>query len=385
MGVRPPAISPPPVLRPAPICAGFVLALPAAAQLHVPGDHADLQDALDAAPLDGTVIVHGGVHGPVTISQPVRLVGDPAPLLVAGAPNPAPPITLVGPGSGVVALVDVRTGGALAGDGSAPAPAGIAGGGFDQLHLVDCEVLGPAWSGPAVPVSGSPGVDVDLPHVLAVTSVVRASGALQPGCGPVGPDGAPGLRSTGAVTLLDAEVEGGAAGPTWCSDLPGCGGTCPDGGRGGDAVVCSALYSDGANLVGGPGAQWVDPGGSPCCPAPVDGQPMVAGSQSALAPGLSGPSIIPLGGTWELSWQTPGSSLWLFASSGSTHPLELPGLGVIYVDLSGMLLLGIFSGGTQTLPFSVGSSPVLVGSRVCFQGLGDVLGITRPVVAAFAP
>ena len=110
----------------------LVLTGSAVAQLHVPGDYATIQLAIDNASPGTTILIHGGTYGPIVVDKALTFVGDPAPLIVnnniAEAPLlAAPPVRLAGPGSGSVVFSNVNVGGTVdgvTGLGTGPASLG---------------------------------------------------------------------------------------------------------------------------------------------------------------------------------------------------------------------------------------------------------------------
>jgi hypothetical protein len=88
-----------------------------AGQLHVPGDHATLQGAIDAASAGDVIVVAGGVHPPITIDRPLTIVGEdgdrPTIRYHTGPEKPGPScgqqpaIRLAGSGAGVVVLASL--------------------------------------------------------------------------------------------------------------------------------------------------------------------------------------------------------------------------------------------------------------------------------------
>ena len=79
------------------------------------GAFTSLQAALDAAAPNDVIRVKGGTYVEITITKPVTIVGDPMPTIrppkwneYTGTTLTCPPaITLAGPGTGTVTLVDV--------------------------------------------------------------------------------------------------------------------------------------------------------------------------------------------------------------------------------------------------------------------------------------
>ena len=148
-----------------------------------------VQEAIDAARPNGVVEITPEMDWSTTaiISRPVALVGagwQSRPSVPDADGNVLPAIHLNGPGSGSVALWNIRLGGAFQPpcDGDAPCEAVtapcITGGGFEMLALFGCDIQAPqvATDPPHWRTSGADGLAVtrtDL--VLIVDSQVRAS------------------------------------------------------------------------------------------------------------------------------------------------------------------------------------------------------------------
>lgn len=352
--------------------------------VHVPGDFASLQRAVDVVPPGTTIVVHGGTWGPLTISQPLRIVGNPPPLLVGGG-EPyefESPITLAGPGVGTVVLASVRIGATIPLTFCAGAP-GISGGGFDALHIHDSAIRGPDVTYPCGFVPGSPAIAADLPFLLLERCTAEASQSVLFDCAEQGPDGVAAISTTGTVVLLDSAVGGGSV-PDFCSQLPECGGICPPGGEGGPGLVCQELFRAGSEVTGGSGAKWTDFSGLFVCCEKPDGPAILAGSDVVLPDELSGSGPMVLGSTYTLEWTSAGPTAFLVAAFGPMPPLFVPTHGYVLLDLATVIPLGSLpTPGSFT--FQLPANPRWTGVELGFQLVDDTTGMTRPVFGALLP
>ncbi|MED6333799.1 MAG: hypothetical protein VYE81_00250 [Planctomycetota bacterium] len=357
-----------------------------AGELHVPGDHADLQSAIDAAASGDTIIVHGGTHAPITITKPLSILGDPAPLIVGDTTDTVlgtyrGPISLSGPGAGRVTLGRIETGGVTEGHIFGASAPGISGGGFDSLVVYDSTVRAPGWIFLTGVADGQPGIQVSVPDVYIERSLVEGSASDTDDCYSFGPDGPLGLSAPGSVSVFDSTVRGGAAGASYyCLPGPFCG--CPPSGVGGAGIVAGTLLHSNSTIEGGDGATWQDSDGNLCC-VQASWQPAVVGAEIALA-GLAGSGAFTLSQSYTLdspSATTP--SLLLLFSLGLGSPIELPGLGWAFLDLGSFGSLGL---PTFPLTFTMGTNPGLVGAELAFQGFDLVSSaLSRPVSGVILP
>ncbi len=355
---------------------------------HVPGDFATVQDAIDGAAPDDRILIHGGTHASVTIDRPLTLIGDPAPLFVNGdvamGATALAPIRLAGSGTGRVVLCDVEVGGVVDGFTYSITEAGIDGGGFEELHLYGCDVAGPTWillTGIGV---GAPGLSVDVDTLLVCGSSIAGAATDSDACYGSGPAGPPGIRAPGATTiLLDSTVTGGG------STLVCGNGACPTGGVGGAGIECERLLAADSAIAGGSGAPWayIDEGWElvPCGQA-ADGPAVVAATQVELPGGLAMQSATPrIGGTWTLSWETPGSAVLLVTREHSLAPVPLALLGWYFLDDAPAppWLRGLPASGEQS--FYLPASEAWIGYTFSAQVLDLANGLTRPVVDCIRP
>ncbi|HEX6881725.1 MAG TPA: hypothetical protein VF530_00005, partial [Planctomycetota bacterium] len=273
--------------------------------LEVPRDFATIQEALDAAPSRGVVIVRGGTWDTITIRKPVTLIGDPPAVLAGGGSCPvelpncgpwAPPIILLGQGSGDVTLSGITTGGGVPPGFGAPSriPPGISGGNFSKLHIYDSGILAPDWTGGLSGLGyGNSAIDVGVSLIVLERSFVKGSRTdIDDTCSgnPAHWSPPPGINAPGStVVVLDSHVQGGDMGrfqflqwptpqdcdPSNCPLLPG-----------GIGISCAVLYHAGSTIEGGRGAQWSNclsggQGSFFCCQSPP-GAPLQVGSEIPL-------------------------------------------------------------------------------------------------------
>ncbi|RKY18104.1 MAG: hypothetical protein DRQ55_14210 [Planctomycetota bacterium] len=371
------------------LCVLVAQPLGQAGTLVVPVDVPDLQQALDIAPAGTTILVQGGRWGPLVVTKPVHIVGHPS-AFVAGGPGPSggfrSPITLAGPGSGEVALSRIAVGGGADFFSYESAAAGIQGGGFDRLLVQDCVIDGPQLNLTLGEYPGDRGIDITIPLLLLERCRVEPSRPMEFDCADSGPDGVPAIESTGTVVLLDSRVRG-AGGAVFCQ-LFGCGAggiDCPDGGEGGPGVVCDVLYRAASRVAGGQGATWIDgeTGIDVCC-VKADGPAVVARLDVELAGDLSSSGALLAGSTWTLRWNTPGPHALLFAAPGAGTPTLLPAAGVLFLEPTALLSLGVVaSPGSRC--FVVPNEPDLIGQQVGVQLLDASGQLTRPVFGSVLP
>jgi hypothetical protein len=347
--------------------------------LHVPGDHPDLQAALDAAPPGARIHVHGGTFATITIAKPVTLLAHP-PVTIEGEGGPflyTPPITLAGPGSGEVVLDGVVTGGVANGTIQSQLGPGIVGGGFDELHVLDCTIRAPIWCCVTGLGEGRPGLDVTVPFTLVERSLVVASGNEPDGLSFSGWPGAPGLRSTGTVTLLDSTLTGGNSG-TYFFPGPACGGgPCPTG-DGGAGLQAAELYHAGSTITGGSGAVWLDDMGVFCCANPPAPALDVGGAIVALPADLELLGPVRIGERVRLTLRSPGPTATLLVALNVDAPVivgTIPGVRF----LTGVMSLGpVATPGTVEVPIPWNLD--MIGRELAFQLLDPTTGYSRPVV-----
>lgn len=260
-----------------------LLTLASSAQtIEVPGDYADLQVAIDAAPENATIVVHGGHWFALTLTKPVRLVGDPRPYIWGDGDGVLePPISLAGAGSGAVVLENLDVGVEISAGGfDVNAPA-ITGQGFDRLVVRDSVVSGPRWSLVYNYVfPGATAIEVDLPLVWIERSVIAGSDTeaaennlhhASSNPTPLGAPGGSGIVTTGHVVLFDSRVLAGSGDPLIPYASADCSFPCP-GGNGGNGVVCQLLVNAASTIEAGEPSAWYDETGQSLCCAGSPGR-----------------------------------------------------------------------------------------------------------------
>jgi hypothetical protein len=379
------------MLRSTPIVAALlclVFARASAAQLvSVPEDYSDLQAALDGVSANATIVVHGGQWLPIVIDKPVTIIGDPQPLIMPDGPPPtaASPVTLAGPGSGVVRLVNLQLGGGVDGGFYSACDPSIAGGGFAALHVFDSLVEGAPWQFEYnIVYPGADAIRVDVPFVWIERCTVRGADSVADGHNTYAGafDAGDAIVAPGTVVLLDSSVRGGD-GPSlpWdAGGLGGCAPTCP-GGSGGDGVVSAQLVRANSSIEAGSGTQWLDELGVDfCCQGPA-GLALDVGTVTSLADDLtsSGPALA--GAPYTLAWTAPGPAVLLFVSPGVG---PAPHFGAARLFLEGPLFLGLLLPSPSQLTTHIPGSPAYSGLEFAVQ-LYTTQGWSRPVAAVIAP
>jgi hypothetical protein len=376
----------------------LVLLIPAAssasaAEIHVPGDYATLQAAIDAASPDDVIVVSGpGSQDPVVVDKPLTILGDPTfnikvTCLSLGSGPPVHGFHLAGPGSGRVVLGNVTS---TTGDCLYPGSS-IFGGGFDELHIFNATFIPkPLLSGLA---HGSSSILVDVPHVLVEGSEVVGGKSDNDDC----------YAGTGAlydevfaaieapsstVTVLDSKIRGAGPANYYCCSFCGrgiCPPVLPAGGEGGNGVVASVVFVDAASVVaGGIGSTFVIEPIHLACGKKPDGFPFIAGAVHVLPGDIDGSGATPLGGAFTLSFDVPGPMAVLFFSTTVSSPTLVHGVG--YSFLASPVLLGpVSTGAPQSLSFAVPQSAALLGLEGGFQIFDVALGLTAPAVGVLGP
>ncbi len=363
----------------------FLAAVVRAQTLEVPGDHDTIQAALDAAPEGATVVVHGGTWDTITISRSVNLIGAPPPQLESGDFGRFAPIILDGAGTGEVTLSGIRTG-ALIPDGPAPttlSPA-IEGGGFDELHIYDCEILAPERAFFSGLGYGNSAIVTDVPYVVVERSTVRGSRTdIDDACtgNPSGWIPPPGIQASGTVVVLDSHVVGGRMGffqysgwPTPADCDPG---NCPDF-PGAIGISCSTLYHSESVIEGGEGAHWNTCFPSaPCCQSPP-GEPLAVSQEHPLPNVLWADDPPVIGQEYVLHLVAPGPTATLYVAPELDPPVIVTGVGPRFTPAGSTISLGpVTTPGDFAIPIPL--SATLLGRTVAFQLIDPTLGYSRPL------
>ena len=371
-----------------------------AATLHVPGTHPTLDAAVAAAAAGDVIVVQGGVHPPVEIGVPLSLIGDPQFTIdnssVFGAvPAVEPAVLLAGPGHGRVSISRMTTSGQadvfqFVGGQPLRVEAAIAGGGFDELLVLDstlepCQwaVVDGGWE------DGAPAIDVTVPDVLVARTSVIGGHAILTTCATGAPNvptavAAPGIRAPGStVVVLDSDVAGGN-GAAWCFGQLGA--PCPSlphpnvtGGAAG--IVADLLLTAGSTLSGGAGSDVF------CWPSSIigavpAGPAHVAGQVETLSGSFSAPGPIELGGTWSLDWAPADGYGVLFVAPPT--PPTAAGPGWAFVDVGALAVVPI-GGVTPPLGVPVPNQAALIGVEVAAQLYGAGAPLSRPFVGQVLP
>ncbi len=385
------------------LLAGLALTAAASAQvINVPGDYPTPQDAIDNAP-PGAVIRVSGTWTSVVVDRPLTLLG---PATFEGRWQGSccidAPIQLAGPGHGTVVVSNISTGmEGVNGSYLISLPAGIQGGGFDALHVIDSEIRPPTcnfyghWEcylhGE---ILGRPGIEVgidgDVPTLVIERSIVLggSNGNDQNGGSPY--DGPPGVRApSSTVIALGSLIVGGASDdlyyPYSC-DSVSCatyGGGLD--GAGGPAVLAAALYHSDTELRGGLGAGWYGTDASFnyefCGCSGAEGVPSITVSPPvALKPTLSLRPPAEMSTTLELQYAGPNGAQ-LFFSFGIQPPvagMAGNGLGLPFLLKAPIHWLGSLASGVTILPIPVQAS--LIGRELAFQAYHPRAGFSRPAV-----
>lgn len=370
--------------------------LVAGGKVVVPRDYPTLEAAVRACNPGDVVLVRTTTpqHG-VTVDKPLTIVGDPLAVVYAGAAFPYPcadaaAFELAGPGYGTLTLSNVEI--LPAGDCFDP-PAGIEGGGFDELHIHDSRIrAGRAGSGGTG--RGAPGIAVDVPFLQIVGSFVSGQNPDAESCSNRLPDereaGIDAPAST--VLMLDSLVVGGGWGKLCCEYCfcpPHIGGL---GGSGGDGVIAYRLFETNSVQLGGRGSTYVaypglepEGGGVPCGKQP-DGTGFAVHQHVALANDAYGSGPMRLGRTWDLGWNTPGPAAALLASFDPTPPTLVAGMGWVFSSAATTFLVGVVpAGGPRTLALPIPARPGLVGVPIVLQLFDATSGLTRPVSSVIVP
>jgi hypothetical protein len=351
-----------------------------AGTIEVPAGQPTLQAAIDAAAPGDVIRVTGGVWNDLLIDEAVTIVGvaGQEPTLRCTTANPGiggcdeiAAVTLAGPGSGVVELVNVRIEGSVM-DGPFCNPyAGIRGGGFDELRVLHSTVEAGSWLFVTGLAQGADAIDVSVPRLLIEDSQIQGGAGDDDGSGLFSlqlPLAGRGVVTSGDLILGDSTVVGGAGITAQIFDQFFC---VPDasfysGGEGGDAVVVAGtLWRSQSTLTGGVGSV------VSCVPTgqtaiKSDGVAVVAGDDRPLPGDLQGSGPIVQGQLWNLGWTSSSPSSLLVIGFPAT-PLQVGQKGVLLLDPDLLFLVDIPGAGPISLPLSASSDPAFLGLTVGFQ------------------
>jgi hypothetical protein len=370
-----------------------IVALSAAATAQVfdvPGDYATLNAALAAVPPDAVIVVHGGLHAPVTVTKPVTIVGSPQATLVnTDVSDPSfyslvPAITLAGAGSGRVTLENVKTTGVADGSVFGSSGEGIFGGGFDELHLVDCDLQPAQWTMLTGQAAGAAAVQVTVPYVLVERCTITGGLSDTDDCiYRLNPSGGAGLTAPGTVTVLDSTVTGGR-GPIMCFFDFNCPSLPLPESDGGPGIVATRVLHAASVIAGGKGQPVTCD--SVIIGVEADGPAIVAPTIVDLGTALSASGPAVLGGAWSLAWSTTPPVALLAYGSPTTDPVQVGTKGLLFLDADTLTLVSVPGGAGQVLMATLPSLPTLTGVELGVQ-IYDVTAkkLTRPVAAVLRP
>lgn len=357
--------------------------------VRVPDDAPTLREAIRRSSPGGVIVVRGEQE-PVVVDRPLSILGDPTfaidrgELVWGDAPCAAPAVTLAGAGEGVVTLAGLSCG--FMGECAVPAPA-VAGGGFDELRLVDCSLstFQTVFGGGAY---GSPCVEVDVPLVLVAGSHVRGGRADVDECiGLLFGDGcAAVLAPQSTVVALDSTLLGGDGGYLCCH---GC--ACPQtlrglGGVGGDGVVAREVFQAGSLIAPGSGSTFFVLGPSSIdCGRQPSGVAVVADAHVVLADALRGAPRMTPGASYTLAWSRGGRTRSFWFAEGFQAPQPLPGGSWSFLPAASAVFAGTLPAEPASWTFAVPAAVGLLRGPFTFQAVDEEGTVTRPVSALVGP
>lgn len=370
----------------------LALAAPAGAQLEVPGDYDTVQEALDAAPADSTIVIHGGTWRELVVTKPVTLVGDPAPLITLWCSSTGGAIFLDGPGHGAVVLENLHVEYESQAETCGNPPPLIAGDGFEQLLVLSSTLLGSHATG-LDPAHGNGAITVTVDSLLVADSTIEGGNSTTcAGCCTGNcyvPSASHAICAwTADVTVLDSTVSGGSADdqifvesvswecPTSCADLG-------NGGHGGTGISALSVFVANSTIVGGSGGTYGCNVSALSCQQP-SGVPIAASQIELLSGSLTAAGAPHLGGDWPLTWVTSAPMAFLALSLTVTAPTDLGPKGWLYMNPDEAIVY-VVPGGQQSQSFGVPNDPDLLGVVLTVQVLDPGEGLSRPVVVPFLP
>lgn len=352
--------------------------------VHVPGDYADLQVAIDQVPPNATIVFSGARYG-VVIDKPVTIVGITGASILPEGPYHGvaePGVSLAGPGAGVVTLVNLHVGAAIGGLAFVDAKPVLHGGGFSEVRLFDCTVDAP-WTDDWNDLKpGVDTVDVNVPLLWVERSTIRGGNTSTTSLYEFSQsfDAGSAIRSTGTVVLLDSEVVGGSGPSLEFGDPSGsCPPVCPEG-IGGNGVQCERLFqSENSTVTAGVGTSWsVD--GTFCCQG-APGVALIVSEHVILSGGLRAMGAPALGQPLSVMLEAPGSSAVLVLSSGVGAPVVVgPNDSFLKNPLQ---IVGVVQT-PSTAAILVPNAPALTGVEFGMQLFG-VAGWSRPLAGIVTP
>lgn len=352
--------------------------------VHVPGDYADLQLAIDQVAPNTTIVFTGTRYG-IVIHKPVTIIGTKNATILPEGPFHGvsePAVLLAGPGTGAVRLVNLHIGEEIYGLAFVDCKPILHGGGFSEVHLFDCTLDAPwtfDWN------DLKPGVDtVDLntPLLWIERCTVSGGDTSTTSYYPFKQsfDAGAAIRSSGTVVLLDSKVVGGS-GPSLEFDDPhgACPQVCP-GGLGGDGVHCDRLFQSISSTVSaGVGTAW-SANGSFCCQGAA-GNETIVNEHVTLSGGLTAMGLPTLGQPLSVLLDAPGSSSVLVLSTGIGAPV-MSGPNHAFLKSPWVIVGAVSTPSTTAL--LVPSTPTLAGLEFGMQLFG-VAGWSRPLAGVVTP
>lgn len=385
--------------------------------LHVPGDFATLQDALDAAAPDDTIVIDGGEHLYTRIEKPVTLVGRAAnePYLTVDAggvttspgsdPEQFPALVIDDPG-GLVTLVGVKVGGVTSATTVPHTSGSLTASGAGDVRVLHSTVRAVAFvEGAEFALgSGTMGVGFGIDSLTVVDSRVLGAGHLSTAFYYCYQNLHPSFSGLGVFTnrppvLLDSEVLGGSSyknagyGPSCDGITSYVPASCDElsGGMGGTALAVQgdAWVAD-TTLTGGRGATvfWdgdAPPPGFPCAKpsgAPFSGDQLVELGNGVA---LSSSGAMVENRPWSLSWEV-GEGAILLMGPALVEPQTRPGDTALFVDPDEITIRPIPQAGAGSMSGNVGAlDEALLGKVMAFQIYTPGEGLSRPVLTAFQP
>lgn len=365
-----------------------------AAQLHVPGDFIELQDAIDNAQPGDMILVHGGIFNPITIDKPLTILGEPRPVirydadvLWGGVGYTQPHVTLAGDGSGVLVLRNLQIGpGWLDWNHAYQAAPAIEGGGFEQLHLVDSQVEAAKllwFQQSSCCFHGQAALSTDIPQILVSNSSLRASPSHSETCELL-PSAAPQpgiLAPLSTVVVLRSVVEGGGQ-HRLCS-TQGC--LDPDYVKQvllQPAVRSHTLFEADSTFLGGSIHAYV------ACSDELQADPLDVVQHVPFPLRMRAFTDLRLGQTWTVYWTASPDSTFstLFLSTQALLPPLQTTSGWQFFDFAGLLPpRTVYGTATRRFDFHVPVHSSLIGVEVLAQAFDPVAGFTHPIADCVAP
>lgn len=364
-----------------------------AAQIQVPGQVGDLQQAINLASPGDVIVVSGGTWDDIIVNKALTIVGVvgqvPTMRSTGAASAPYGAVELTGPGSGTVQLVNLNISAGVANGIIYGQPfEGITGGGFDEIRVLHCSVSAGVWQFPTGLGDGGDGIDVDAPLLLVEDCTVQGGSGVDDGSGLYGlflPKSGRGVVNTGDVIVTDSTVIGADGLVDSIFDPFGCPSSVSSffQGDGGTAVEAGGtLWRAQSTLSGGAGSVIT------CQPTgqvytKPDGAAVDAAADVILPGDLQGSGEIALGQLWQLSF-TAGGPLSFLVLGFPGPPVAVGNKGLLFLDPNALQLFSIPGAGVQVLPLRASLDISLVGITVGLQVYDpSTFQLTNPVFGTF--